>query len=42
MTSRPVGQEEHSFFSYCSSPWPRKGFDQRGDATTRVDTYHKG
>ena len=25
-----------------TAPWPCKGFDQRGDVTTRVDTYHKG
>ena len=37
MTSRPVGQEGHCFFSCCSSPWPRKEFDWNGDVATRVD-----
>ena len=36
MTSRPVGQEGHCFYSCCSSPWPRKEFDWNGD----VDWNH--
>ena len=37
MTSRPVGQEGHCFFSCCSSPWPHKEFGWNCDVVTRVD-----
>ena len=37
MTSRPVGQEGHCFYSCCSLSWPRKEFDWNGDVATRVD-----
>ena len=37
MTSRPVGQEGHSFLVVCTSPWPRKEFDWNGDVATLVD-----
>ena len=37
MTSRPVGQEGHCSLVVCSSPWPRKEFDWKGDVATRVD-----